>query len=221
MLHTSNFLVSDCVFVLNDKGTTAKIINYKKLNYIRLPIELLLPGFTAFVTAKKIESRRTYQVSNNKYLSNGASSGVLPMQGTCTLEADVEFSWNRPPPPDEGCKWRMIRGHNECECWGKHWRYDGERTALQCGAGVGIGGAASPIKAQCWQRDRVDCSDSTCTSLWGPNPHPRSCGPWKCILFGQCVDNACGPLCQDCTASSCVGFCVADGSYHHCWCSRF
>jgi hypothetical protein len=186
----------------------------------------MLPGFTAFVSAKEIESRRSYQTSSNKYLSNGASSTrVLPLQGTCPLVGDITVYWNRPPPlQDEGCKWRMRYGQNWCECGGIHWTYKGELTQHDCnrfGAGFVIGGDASPIKAQCWIGDLVDCSDSACS---GPNPHPPGCPPGQCLVDGQCMyngqDKACGPNCQDCTVyPGCGGTCVSnfDGS-HHCFC---
>ena len=132
----------------------------------------MLPGFTAFVSAKEIGGRLTYQASSNKYLSNDASSTrVLPLQGTCPLVGDIAVNWNSPPPlQDEGCKWRMRRGENWCKCWRIDWTYKGEVTQHDCngfGSGFVIGGGASPIKAQCWIGDLHDCSDSACS---GPNP---------------------------------------------------
>jgi hypothetical protein len=184
----------------------------------------MLPGFTAFVSAKKMKSSLSYHTSgNNKYLFDDASSArALPMLRftDCTWEADVAISWNRPPPPDEWCKWRQVGDRNYCECLGTHWKYEGQKTQLQC-AGFGITPDASPIKAQCWTRGWVNCSGSACS---GPNPHPRSCPPGQCLVDGQCVNNgldkACGPYCLDCTVyPGCGGACVSDfhGS-HRCFC---
>jgi len=166
------------------------------------------------VPAKKIESRGIYHTSDNKYLSSTSSSRVLPMQGTCSWEADVQNAWNRPRPPDEGCKWRKVGDRNYCECLGEHWVDDGIKTAQQC-AGVRITPDASPIKAQCWQRKWVSCSDSTCESRWGPNPDPPrppfSCGPGRCLYEGICVDNdhdyACGFNCRNCIAEDPGSWC--------------
>ncbi len=184
----------------------------------------MLPGFTAFVSTKEIESRHTYDVSSKKYSSNGTSSArVLPLQATCPLEADISVYWNKPPLPNEGCKWRTGYGQNWCECWGTHWTYKGEMTQKDCnhiGSGFLMSEATSPIKAQCWIKTRVNCPDSACS---GPNPHPRSCPTGQCQLAGRCVgngqDKACGPTCQDCTAyPGCGGTCVSSGSGHRCFC---
>jgi len=143
--------------------------------------EILLPGFTSFVPTRKIKSTNSYQTSSNKYLSDSASSVILPMQGTlCRLEADIETSWNHSfPPPDEECKWRKIRGRSGCECWRKHWRYAGQLTKQQC-AGFGriagdsrLGEAANAQTGMCWQRDRVDCPDEMCESE--PTPACPDC----------------------------------------------
>jgi hypothetical protein len=97
----------------------------------------------------------------------------------------------------------MRSGQNWCECGGIHWTYKGEVTQHDCnsfGFGFVIGGAASPIKAQCWIGYLADCLDSACS---GPNPHPAGCPPGQCLVYGQCMrnglDEACGPNCQDCT----------------------
>ena len=191
----------------------------------------MLPGFTAFVSAKEIESRLTYQTSSNKYLSNGASSTrVLPLQGTCPLVADYTVYWNSPPPlQDAGCKWRMHYDENWCKCWRIDWKYKGEVTQKECndfGSGFVIrgdlkSGASSPINAPCWIGYLHDCPDSACS---GPNPHPPGCPQGQCLLHGQCfrndLDEACGPNCQDCTVyPGCGGMCVSnfDGS-HSCFC---
>jgi hypothetical protein len=175
----------------------------------------LIPGFTAFVSTKKIESKRTNQISNNKYLSNCASSArVLPLQGTCPLVSDIYVYWDTPIPSDNVCKWRMRRGENSCQCRNIHWKYKGELTHQECNR-IGSGfltsdiksGAASPIKAPCWIGDLVDCPDSACP---GPNPNPADCAN----------DLACGPRRKDCTSHDCQGACTSDLDGNcYCWCS--
>ena len=121
----------------------------------------MLPGFTAFVSTKEIESRLTYQTSSNKYLSNGASSTrVLPLQGTCPLVSDIHVYWNSPPPlQDEGCKWRMRYGENRCKCWRINWTYKGELTQHDCdrfGTGFVIGGDLKSGAANYNKRTMLD-----------------------------------------------------------------
>jgi len=165
------------------------------------------------VSVKKIESRHTYQVSSNKYLTNDALHRVLPFQGTCPLVADISVYWNR-TPTDGGCKWRMRYGENLCTCRGIHWTYKGVITQQECNRfGSGFltsgdlkSGAASSITAPCWIGDLFDCPDSSCS---GPNPHPDCSN-----------DLACGSSRKDCTAHDCQGACTSDLNGNcYCWCS--
>jgi hypothetical protein len=192
-------------YILSQIMCFVLMINHEKFNYNRLYTGILLPGFTAFVSAKKIGSRRTYQTSNNYSKNTASSSIILPMQDITDDEADVGTCWNSSPPPDEGCKWRKIIGREGYHCWGKHWRYAGEKTAANCSGFRIMGSGASPIKAQCWQRDWVNCSDFTC----GPRPD-NPCGPGLCPVDGLCLPNDrnehCGVNCVNCTREARICF---------------
>ena len=157
----------------------------------------MLPGFTSFVRARKIKSTNGYQTSKTKYSSNIASSSRVVPMAVCTREADIESAWNRPRPPDEGCKWRKVGDSDHCECLWKHWYDKGQRTQLECNGIARISDSTLP-RAQCWERGFVGGCGGSC----GPNPEP-GCDPEYCPLpDGRCVhwssSEACGSGCEVC-----------------------
>ena len=92
----------------------------------------------------------------------------------CTWEDDIAISWNRPPPPNEGYKWRRVGDKNYCECLSKRWEYKGIQTKWQCSGEARTTSDAPAPTAQCWVRNFDSDEDgSTCTSLYDPNPMPK------------------------------------------------
>ena len=146
------------------------MIYYKKFNYHGLYPEILLPGFTRFVS------------------NTVSSSRVIPMLFvSCKSYPDVTSKWSNERPINDVCRWRKIGTSDRCSCMSENWLDSGKMTEGKClgesrmAGDSSLGEAASPIKT-CWTRTWKKCQDSMC----GGGSHDR-----HCCGDGYCCPESC------------------------------